>query len=69
MANININNLQPTEIEFSELSDLELEAVVGGKGGFLGKVGNQIDRTVRNRLGGWVNVGVKAAEIIIPILL
>ena len=38
MANININNLQPTEIEFSELSDLELEAVVGGKGGVLGKV-------------------------------
>ncbi len=38
MANINISNLQPTEIEFSELSDLELEAVVGGKGGVLGKV-------------------------------
>ena len=43
MANINISNLQATEIElFSELSDLELEAVVGGKGGFVGKVVNEI---------------------------
>ncbi len=31
MANININNLQATEIEFSELSDLELQTVVGGR--------------------------------------
>ena len=44
MANINISNLQPTEIEFSELSDLELEAVVGGKGGFVGKVVNEIKK-------------------------
>jgi len=30
MANIKINELQPAE--FAELSDLELEAIVGGKG-------------------------------------
>ncbi len=30
MANININNLQATEIELIELSDLELDAVLGG---------------------------------------
>jgi hypothetical protein len=30
MANIKINELQPAE--FAELSDLELEATVGGKG-------------------------------------
>ncbi len=53
MANININNLQPTEIEFSELSDLELQAVVGG----------------RRRWRRWVDVAVQVAPIIIPILL
>lgn len=31
MANIKINELQPLEFEFEELSDLELEAIVGGK--------------------------------------
>ena len=31
MANITISNLEPAELEYTELSDLELEAVVGGK--------------------------------------
>lgn len=32
MANITISDLQPIEVEFAELSDLELEAIMGGKG-------------------------------------
>jgi hypothetical protein len=31
MANITISNLQLAELEYEELSDLEIEAVVGGK--------------------------------------
>jgi hypothetical protein len=31
MANITISNLQVAELEYEELSDLEIEAVVGGK--------------------------------------
>jgi hypothetical protein len=31
MANITISNLQVAELEYEELSDLELEVVVGGK--------------------------------------
>jgi bacteriocin-like protein len=31
MANITISDLQVAELEYEELSDLELEAVVGGK--------------------------------------
>lgn len=31
MANITISELRPIETEFEELSDLQLEAVVGGK--------------------------------------
>ena len=56
MANIKINELQPSE--FAELSDLELEAIVGGKNGFLniGNWGPSVDKFVRNNLGGWVNV-------------
>ncbi|MFN6535934.1 MAG: Blp family class II bacteriocin [Nostoc sp. EkiNYC01] len=32
MANIQISDLDPVQTEFYELSDLELEAIVGGKG-------------------------------------
>lgn len=32
MAQITISDLNPIENEFAELSDLELESVVGGKG-------------------------------------
>jgi hypothetical protein len=31
MANITIYELHPSELEYAELSDLELEVVVGGK--------------------------------------
>lgn len=31
MANIIISDLQSAELEYEELSDLELEAVIGGK--------------------------------------
>ena len=31
MANITISDLQVAELEYEELSDLEIEAVVGGK--------------------------------------
>jgi len=31
MANITISDLQSAELEYEELSDLELEAVIGGK--------------------------------------
>lgn len=31
MTNITISELRPIETEFEELSDLELEAVLGGK--------------------------------------
>jgi bacteriocin-like protein len=31
MANIIISDLQAAELEYEELSDLELEAVIGGK--------------------------------------
>jgi hypothetical protein len=33
MANITISDLQVAELEYAELSDLELEVVVGGKEG------------------------------------
>ncbi|MEG3440331.1 hypothetical protein V0288_24605 [Pannus brasiliensis CCIBt3594] len=59
MANITVTNLQPTEFEFAELSDLELEAVVGGKNGFLniGNWGPSVDRAVRRNVpGGWIGV-------------
>ena len=53
MANITINELQPAE--FAELSDLELEGIVGGKG--LREIGRRIDRAVRRNVpGGWVGV-------------
>ncbi|MEA5564979.1 MULTISPECIES: hypothetical protein [unclassified Anabaena] len=32
MANITISDLQPVELEYAELSDLELEIIMGGKG-------------------------------------
>jgi hypothetical protein len=38
MANIKINDLQASEFEFVELSDLELEAIVGGKSSTAKKV-------------------------------
>ena len=54
MANITINDLQPAE--FAELSDLELEAIVGGKIS-LREFGRRIDRAVRRNVpGGWVGV-------------
>jgi hypothetical protein len=54
MANITINDLQPAE--FAELSDLELEAIVGGKIS-LREFGRRIDRAVRQNVpGGWVGV-------------
>ena len=54
MANIKINELQPAE--FAELSDLELEAIVGGKRS-LREIGRSIDRGVRRNVpGGWVGV-------------
>lgn len=56
MANLKINDLQPLESEFAELSDLELEAIAGGKGGYIGKWGRQIDKFVRRDLGGWTKV-------------
>lgn len=31
MADIQVSDLRPVELEFEELSDMELEAVVGGK--------------------------------------
>ena len=60
MANIKINDLQPAE--FAELSDLELETIVGGK--FIKdliedvlEVGRVIDRTIRKNVpGGWTTV-------------
>ena len=54
MANIKINDLQPAE--FAELSDLELEAIVGGKIS-LREFGRRIDRAVRKYVpGGWPTV-------------
>jgi hypothetical protein len=68
MANITINDLQP--VEFAELSDLELEAIVGGKKSPLQAIiksplqaitiqaiGRKIDQGVRKNVpGGWVAV-------------
>ncbi|MDJ0579141.1 hypothetical protein [Crocosphaera sp.] len=31
MANIVISDLKPVELDYTELSDLELESIVGGK--------------------------------------
>lgn len=53
MANIIISNLNPVEVEFSELSDLELEIVMGGKGEVYAEGGyNQKD-------GAYVKAGVR----------
>ena len=70
MANIKINNLEPLEIEFTELSDLELEAIVGGKKtpaviksieDEVRSVGSSLDDAVRENVpGGWVGVGLSA---------
>ena len=58
MANIKINDLQPAE--FAELSDLELEAIVGGKKDPLEAIldiGKKIDQAVRKYVpGGWPTV-------------
>ncbi len=66
MANIKINKLEPLEIEFAELSDLELEGIVGGKGtpNWIKKiedgvrsVGRKLDDAVRENVpGGWIGV-------------
>ena len=64
MANIKVTELH-IESEFAELSDLELEQVVGGKKGFLniGNWGPSVDRTVRKNVpGGWVGVVRTAAS-------
>lgn len=45
MADIKIDNLQTTEFEFSELSDLELESIIGGKN-WIGSIGDAIRRLV-----------------------
>jgi hypothetical protein len=52
MAQITISDLHPIENEFAELSDLELESVVGGKGG------KDILRNVAKAAGGFIGVGV-----------
>ena len=60
MANITINELQPAE--FAELSDLELEGIVGGKKGLFGS----IDKFVRDNLGGWkglADIGLQLIRI------
>jgi bacteriocin-like protein len=50
MANIKINELQPLEFEFEELSDLELEAIVGGKNA---RDPNRSSRRNRNSSRNW----------------
>ncbi len=63
MANITINNLQPTENELIELSNLELNGIVGG-GWFKKLTGistpkflKSFDDSVRRVVpGGWVTV-------------
>jgi hypothetical protein len=52
MANITISNLNPVEVEFSELSDLELEVVMGGKERYAEAGYNQKE-------GAYVKVGIK----------
>ena len=58
MANITINDLQPTELV--ELSDLELEAIVGGGrfrkifGGAAATIGGIIGAYVGSAIGGLV---------------
>ena len=65
MAKIKINELQPAE--FAELSDLELEGIVGGKRSpiieakspieAIRDFGRKIDQGVRNNVpGGWVGL-------------
>jgi uncharacterized membrane protein len=49
MANITISELAPVETEFAELSDMELESVVGG-----GKVGRAIGNVVGTVVGAVV---------------
>lgn len=63
MANIKINDLQPAEFEFSELSYSELEFIVGGKNIFsrlwdaIKSIGRGVDRTVRHNVpGGWLGL-------------
>lgn len=70
MANIQINNLQPSEIELIELSNSELEAVIGG-GWFKRLTGistpswlRRIDQTVRGVVpGGWPTVIQQAVKL------
>jgi hypothetical protein len=49
MANITINNLQPTESELIELSNLELDAIVGG--GIFSRIVGWISNGIN--IGGW----------------
>ena len=66
MANITINELQPAE--FAELSDLELEGIVGGKKSPIEAIkdlGRKIDQGVRNNVpGGWVGLAEIGLQLI-----
>lgn len=70
MANIKINNLQPTESELIELSNLELDGILGG-GWFKRLTGistpsflKKIDDSVRENVpGGWIGVAAEVAKV------
>ncbi|QLE57349.1 hypothetical protein [Nostoc sp. TCL26-01] len=53
MANIKINNLQPGEVELVELSNLELEGILGGC----------VISTIIETVVGWVRDGINIGDV------